>query len=193
MFQYYLLTINLPTADLQVSSLPAAAPLVVSPETATLSFEGVGFEYVQGHPIFKNISFEVPAGKKVAIVGGSGSGKSTIVRLLYRYGHLELEWKGKKGCIGTGLIRAGLALGSVFVNDADGVLNLLCCYRLGRNVIPNSLCPFPPTRFYDPLTGNVRISGQNVRNVDIESLRKQIGIVPQDTVLFHDTIYYNIQ
>lgn len=116
--------------DNKVASLPAASPLVVSPETANLSFEGVGFEYVLGHPIFRNVSFEVPAGKKVAIVGGSGSGKSTIVRLLYR--------------------------------------------------------------FYDPLVGNVRISGQDVKNVDIESLRKQIGIVPQDTVLFHDTIFYNI-
>ena len=48
-------------------------------------------------------------------------------------------------------------------------------------------------RFFDPLTGDVRISGQNVRDVDVESLRRQIGIVPQDTVLFHDTIFYNIQ
>ena len=69
----------------QVASLPAASPLVVSPKTANLSFEGVGFEYVLGHPIFKNVCFEIPAGKKLAIVGGKGSGKSTLVRLLYRY------------------------------------------------------------------------------------------------------------
>jgi len=116
--------------DTKIASVAEAPPLTVTPSTATLHFDNVTFEYVQGHPIFKDISFEVPAGKKVAIVGGSGSGKSTIVRLLYR--------------------------------------------------------------FFDPLTGNVRISGQNVRDVDVESLRRQIGIVPQDTVLFHDTILYNI-
>ena len=74
---------------LQIASVAEAPALSVTPSTATLKFDNVTFEYVKGHPIFKDISFEVPAGKKVAIVGGSGSGKSTIVRLLYRSGTVD--------------------------------------------------------------------------------------------------------
>lgn len=77
------------------------------------------------------MSFNVPSGQKVAIVGGSGSGKSTIVRLLYR--------------------------------------------------------------LYDVKSGgNISINGQNISEVTLESLRKSIAIVPQDSVLFHDTLLYNI-
>ena len=96
----------------------------------SVKFENVYFEYTKDNLILKGLSFEVPAGKKVALVGGSGSGKSTIVRLLYR--------------------------------------------------------------FQDPLQGRILINGQDIKNVDIESLRKVIAVVPQDTVLFNDTILYNI-
>ena len=81
-------------------------------------------------PILNGISFDVPSGKKVALVGGSGSGKSTIVRLLYR--------------------------------------------------------------LYDAQSGSVAINGQNITDVKLDSLRRAIAIVPQDSVLFHDTIFYNI-
>lgn len=77
------------------------------------------------------LSFKVPSGKKVAFVGGSGSGKSTIVRLLYR----------------------------LYEADSDGCIS---------------------------------INGQNIIDVQLESLRKSIAIVPQDSVLFHDTLLYNI-
>jgi ABC-type transport system involved in Fe-S cluster assembly fused permease/ATPase subunit len=87
--------------------------------------------YDPARPILKGISFEVPAGKTVAIVGPSGAGKSTISRLLYR--------------------------------------------------------------FYDVQTGSITIDGQNVREVTQKSLRAAIGMVPQDTVLFNDTIAYNIR
>lgn len=107
-----------------------APRLILTPETASLAFDDVTFGYSQDRTILKNLSFEVPAGKKIAIVGGSGCGKSTIVRLLYR--------------------------------------------------------------FYDPISGRVVINGQDIRDVDIDSLRKQIAVVPQDVVLFHDTIKYNI-
>jgi ATP-binding cassette subfamily B protein len=93
-------------------------------------FEDVAFSYRPDRPILKNVSFRVPAGKKVAIVGPSGAGKSTISRLLFR--------------------------------------------------------------FYDVDGGAVRIDGQDVRDVTQDSLRAAIGIVPQDTVLFNDTIHYNI-
>ncbi|CAL4064801.1 unnamed protein product, partial [Meganyctiphanes norvegica] len=62
-----------------------ATPLLVNPATASISFDNVHFEYVAGHPILEGLSFSVEPGKKIAIVGGSGSGKSTIVRLLYRF------------------------------------------------------------------------------------------------------------
>jgi len=91
----------------------------------------VHFAYDSNRPILKGISFEVPAGKTVAIVGPSGAGKSTISRLLFR--------------------------------------------------------------FYDIQSGSVTIDGQDVRDVTQESLRKVIGMVPQDTVLFNDTIAYNIR
>ncbi|GAB1607526.1 ATP-binding cassette sub-family B member 7, mitochondrial-like isoform X1 [Argonauta hians] len=115
----------------EISSATKAPCLDVSREQSAVTFEDVYFEYVKGRAIFNNLSFTVPAGKKIAIVGGSGSGKSTIVRLLYR--------------------------------------------------------------FFDPQKGSISINGQDIKKVNLDSLRKAIGIVPQDCVLFHDTIYQNIQ
>ena len=90
----------------------------------------MSFAYSPERTIFKDVSFKVPAGQSLAIVGASGTGKSTISRLLYR--------------------------------------------------------------FYDVDRGNVLIDGQDARNVTQASWRQAIGIVPQDTVLFNDTIIYNI-
>nr|QNH67934.1 ATP-binding cassette transporter subfamily B member 7 X1 [Brachionus plicatilis] len=113
-----------------VKEKPSAPNLIITPSKSAIVFDKVRFKYQEGADLFSDLSFEVPSGKKVAIVGGSGSGKSTIVRLLYR--------------------------------------------------------------FYDPLEGRVLINGQDIRNVSLDSLRQKIGIVPQDTVLFNDTILYNI-
>ncbi|XP_008793410.1 ABC transporter B family member 25, mitochondrial [Phoenix dactylifera] len=96
----------------------------------TIEFKDVYFGYLTDRKILDGISFVVSAGKSVAIVGTSGSGKSTILRLIYR--------------------------------------------------------------FFDSDSGSVRIDGQDVREVTMESLRKCIGVVPQDTVLFNDTIFHNI-
>ena len=97
---------------------------------AEIRFENVSFDYDIRRTIIKNISFTVPNGKKVAIVGPTGAGKSTISRLLFK--------------------------------------------------------------FYDPKEGNIFINNTNVNKISQNSLRKIIGVVPQDTVLFNDTIYYNI-
>jgi ATP-binding cassette subfamily B protein len=113
----------------EVSDKPGAKPLQV--DKGAIRFDDVHFAYDSNRPILKGISFEVPAGKTVAIVGPSGAGKSTISRLLFR--------------------------------------------------------------FYDIQSGSVTIDGQDVRDVTQESLRKVIGMVPQDTVLFNDTIAYNIR
>lgn len=59
--------------------------LILSPSSSTIVFDKVRFQYTPGQDLFKDLSFEVPSGKKIAIVGGSGSGKSTIVRLLFRF------------------------------------------------------------------------------------------------------------
>ena len=113
----------------EIADAPDAKPLVVS--DGVVRFEDVTFAYDQRRPILRGLSFEVPAGRKVAIVGASGAGKSTISRLLFR--------------------------------------------------------------FYDIDTGSITIDGQDIRDVTQASLRAAIGIVPQDTVLFNDTVFYNIQ
>jgi len=113
-----------------INSVPDARLLNLAVKDADISFENVVFEYVEGKRILNELSIQVPAGKKVAIVGGSGSGKSTLIRLLYR--------------------------------------------------------------FYEPDQGRIKVGGSDVSAVDLDSLRKSIAIVPQDSVLFHDTIRHNI-
>jgi ABC-type transport system involved in Fe-S cluster assembly fused permease/ATPase subunit len=113
----------------EVTDAADAQPLMI--RKGAISFKDVHFSYDPARPILKGISFEVPAGKTVAIVGPSGAGKSTMSRLLYR--------------------------------------------------------------FYDVQSGSITIDGQDVRSVTQKSLRTAIGMVPQDTVLFNDTIAYNIR
>jgi ATP-binding cassette subfamily B protein len=100
------------------------------PGQASVSFENVGFSYDERRQVLKGVTFEIPAGKTVAVVGHSGAGKSTLSRLLYR--------------------------------------------------------------FYDVTEGAILIDKQNIRDVTQQSVRSSIGVVPQDTVLFNDSIYYNI-
>lgn len=121
---------DLTTIQASVKEKPNAPNLILTPSKSAIVFDKVRFKYQEGADLFSELSFEVPSGKKIAIVGGSGSGKSTIVRLLYR--------------------------------------------------------------FYDPLDGRILINDQDIRDVSLNSLREKIGIVPQDTVLFNDTIFYNI-
>ena len=113
----------------EVSDKPGAAALKVA--NAAVRFEDVTFSYDPERQILKGVSFEVPAGRTVAIVGPSGAGKSTISRLLFR--------------------------------------------------------------FYDVSGGRITIDGQDIRDVTQTSLRHAIGMVPQDTVLFNDTVAYNIR
>jgi ATP-binding cassette subfamily B protein len=113
----------------EIQDRPDAEPLRVS--AGTVRFEDVHFAYIPERPILKGVTFEVPAGKTVAIVGPSGAGKSTISRLLFR--------------------------------------------------------------FYEPTSGRILIDGQDIAGVRQGSLRGAIGMVPQDTVLFNDTIGYNVR
>lgn len=114
----------------QVQNKTNAVPLLADRTNSSIEFKNVSFQYENGKRIFDNLSFVIPPGKKYAFVGGSGSGKSSMVRLLYR--------------------------------------------------------------FFEPLEGEIKIAGQNIKDVDMDSLRKAIAIVPQDSVLFHDTIRHNI-
>ena len=123
------LVLKLLDRQVEVEDNPAAVPLVI--REPTVRFEHVSFAYQEDRPILHDVSFEVPAGQKVAVVGPSGAGKSTLSRLLFR--------------------------------------------------------------FYDVGAGRILIDNQSVAEVTQESLRRAIGIVPQDTVLFNESIYYNIQ
>jgi len=112
----------------EIQDDPGAKDLVVGP--GAVRFEHVDFAYDPRRPILDAVSFDLPAGHKIAVVGTSGAGKSTLSRLLFR--------------------------------------------------------------FYDVSAGRIVIDGQDIRRITQKSLRRAIGIVPQDTVLFNDTIYYNI-
>ncbi len=121
----------------EIADRPGAQPLVLqaSPE---VRFENVSFAYEASRPILHHISFEIPPGKTVAVVGSSGAGKSTLARLLFRF------------------------------------------YDVGLPGSPSAEA------------GRITIAGQDIREVTQSSLRQAIGIVPQDTVLFNDTVEYNI-
>lgn len=108
---------------------PNAQPLQL--KGGSIQFDNVSFGYHPDRLIFQNLSFSVPAGKKVAIVGPSGCGKSTVFRLLYR--------------------------------------------------------------FYTPSSGRILIDGQDIHQIQLTSLRKAIGVVPQDTPLFHADVLHNIR
>ena len=114
----------------EIRDAPEARPLDLASQPPTIRFEDVRFGYDPEREILHGVSFEVPAGKTVAVVGASGAGKSTLARLLFR--------------------------------------------------------------FYDVTGGRITIGGQDIRAVTQQSLRGAIGIVPQDTVLFNDTVGYNI-
>jgi ATP-binding cassette subfamily B protein len=111
-----------------IQDAPGARPLRV--DDGAIRFDDVSFGYKANRRILHQVSFEIPAGQKVAVVGPSGAGKSTLAKLLFR--------------------------------------------------------------FYDVDTGRIVIDGQDIRQVTQDSLRKAIGVVPQDTVLFNNTIQYNI-
>ena len=119
---------NLLEVNAEVKDKPGAPDLRIT--NGEIRFEHVDFHYDAKRQILHDVSFDIPPGKTVAVVGASGAGKSTLSRLLFR--------------------------------------------------------------FYDVSGGRVLIDGQDIRDVSQQSLRAAIGIVPQDTVLFNDTIYYNI-
>lgn len=114
-----------------VSSLPTASPLVW--HGGEIELRGVNFAYPSApqRQILQDLHLQISPGQKVALVGSSGSGKSTVYRLLYR--------------------------------------------------------------FYDPCEGDVLIDGQSLRDVELDSIRTKIAVVPQDTVLFNESLLYNIQ
>ncbi|XP_013410961.1 ATP-binding cassette sub-family B member 6, mitochondrial-like, partial [Lingula anatina] len=111
----------------EVKDVPGASELVVT--KGMIEFSHVGFHYEPSKEILKDVTFVVPPGQTYALVGHSGSGKSTIIRLLFR--------------------------------------------------------------FYDVTSGTIRIDGQDISQVQQESVRKAIGVVPQDTVLFNNDIRYD--
>jgi ATP-binding cassette subfamily B protein len=112
----------------EIRDFPDARPLVV--HNAEVRFNDVGFGYDPGRRVLHDVNFRIAPGESLAIVGGSGSGKSTIARLLLR--------------------------------------------------------------FYEASEGSIEVDGQDIRHVTQKSLRDAIGIVPQDTVLFNETILFNI-
>lgn len=133
--------VNLVSQNQPAKDSPTAKPLVFSPTHhgggggggggGSIRFENVNFGYHPDRLIFRNLSFSIPAGKRIALVGPSGCGKSTVFRLLFR--------------------------------------------------------------FYDPSSGKIFIDDQDIHGVTLSSLRASIGVVPQDTPLFHSTILHNVR
>lgn len=117
----------------EIADEPSAQPIRIDASPA-VCFENVCFAYEPARPILHKVSFEIPPGKTVAVVGSSGAGKSTLARLLFRFYDVS--------------------------NPHEG--------------------------------GRITIAGQDIRHVTQASVRQAIGIVPQDTVLFNDTVEYNI-
>ncbi|KOX77977.1 ATP-binding cassette sub-family B member 7, mitochondrial [Melipona quadrifasciata] len=121
---------TLMTMDITIKSKENATQFHITSKNSDIEFKNISFQYIEGKSIFKNINFTIPSGKKIAIVGGSGCGKTTLIRLLYR--------------------------------------------------------------FFEPQSGGIFINGHNIQDIDLDTLRKSIAIVPQDTVLFHESIFYNL-
>ncbi|KAG8854635.1 Iron-sulfur clusters transporter atm1, mitochondrial [Serendipita sp. 411] len=121
---------NLQSENNPIKDRPDSKALVLQ-QGGNIHFDKVSFSYYPTRPILNEITFTIPAGKKVAVVGPSGSGKSTILRLLYR--------------------------------------------------------------FYSPQSGSISIDDQDITDVQLTSLRSQIGVVPQDTPLFHANVMHNIR
>ncbi|WP_395058876.1 ABCB family ABC transporter ATP-binding protein/permease [Polaromonas sp.] len=141
----------------EIADRPGASALALQASPA-VRFENVSFAYEASRPILHNISFEIPPGKTVAVVGSSGAGKSTLARLLFRFYD-----------VGVAPPRSPSASGSLPPEGAAA--------DLGRPGVDG---------------GRITIAGQDIREVTQASLRQAIGIVPQDTVLFNDTVEYNI-
>lgn len=109
-----------------VQDEPGAQPLDIRAEGGQVEFQDVSFSYIPGHPVLRGVSFVARPGGTLALVGSTGSGKSTVLRLLFR--------------------------------------------------------------FYDPSSGAVSIDGHDLRRCTLHSVRKNLGFVPQDLVLFNDTV-----
>ncbi|KAJ3740614.1 P-loop containing nucleoside triphosphate hydrolase protein [Lentinula detonsa] len=123
---------NLREDNPPIEDLPGAQPLDLPVDAGkSIRFENVKFAYHPSRPIFTDLSFTIPAGKRVAFVGPSGCGKSTILRLLFR--------------------------------------------------------------FYEPSSGRILIGDQDISQIQLASLRKSIGVVPQDTPLFHADVMHNVR
>ena len=117
--------------EVEVKDLPTSKPFVPSDNPPQIEFHQVSFSHNETKPVLQDLSFQVPSGTTTALVGTSGSGKTTIAKLLFR--------------------------------------------------------------LFDVDSGKITFDGENIRNFNISSLRSFIGVVPQDTVLFNDTIMYNIR
>lgn len=114
--------------------------LAIDRNNSTIEFRNVAFQYETGKPIFTDLSFTIPSGKKIAFVGGSGSG----------YVHFDSKL----------LFICLTEFHVLFVNSKSSMIRLLY-------------------RFFEPQAGSIYIGGQNINDVDLDSLRKSIAIVPQ--------------
>ncbi|EJU05105.1 P-loop containing nucleoside triphosphate hydrolase protein [Dacryopinax primogenitus] len=227
---------------------PGAKALVL--KGGEIKFDRVAFAYHPERPIFRDISFTIPAGKKVAIVGPSGSGKSTVFRLLFRFyepdaGRILIDGQDLRDVTLDSLrhsigvvpqdtplfhqdVMHNIRYGRISATDEEVVeaakkanvhhtierMAQKYQTQVERPIFRDISFTIPagkkvaivgPSgsgkstvfrllfRFYEPDAGRILIDGQDLRDVTLDSLRHSIGVVPQDTPLFHQDVMHNIR
>ena len=142
-----------------------------------IDFADLRFSYVDGTPVFKGVTFSIEKGKVTAIVGPSGTGKTTLINLLARF------YESPPGSI----LIDGTDIGGLAPDSLRAHMALVGPSGAGKSTVASLLC-----RLYDVSAGRIAIDGTDIRDLTLTSLRRQIAVVAQETYLFDESVRANI-